>query len=430
MCLVPSTGSAWLTALSLVILDEVDHIASSMQALKSIFTLAQKHSSSLRIIGIANTHTLSSASTATSVSVQALACVKTMHFAPYTPEQLLQIVETRLAHLRESLPSTDKSLDKFLPRPTLMLLTKKVAAMTGDARAVFEVLRGAIDIALNSSHLPTDSLSNPLESSVPPVTPAHVLSALKAYNPAKTTSAPVPATGAAPSATRKSSDSETVVKVRELGLQARLVLLATVLARKRLDAGLSVSGSSSLPSPSATPRSPTKRSQASSPVSSGMDAGQLHAYYRTILDRAEQAAFTSVSRSEFGDILGMLETVGILELSSAGGLPRTPSKSAKRGLSRAASFGGMKPMAGGPDVQFVDGVRMDEVCRGLGIRVDKAVAAPAQDKDDVLEEEVRAIYERERVRLTREVKVKSSPAAQTADTFEDAIEGRVPNTHI
>jgi len=52
----------------------------------------------------------------------------------------------------------------------------------------------------------------------------------------------------------------------------------------------------------------------------------------------------------------------------------------------------------------VDGVRLDEVSRGLGIP-----PADAQDAAvDVREEEVRAIWERERVRTSREARARTS----------------------
>lgn len=399
-----------------MLLDEVDHIASSSQALTSLFALARAHESSLRLIGIANTHTLSASSSATSVSMDALAGVETMHFAPYTPAQLMEIVQARLAPLKDDASdvTSSDSLAKFLPTPTLMLLTKKIAAMTGDVRAVFEVLRGAISIAINT---PAANAVNPLEMATNPVTPSHVLAALKAYNPASNTSR-----AAASSTPKKTSDSEVVIKVRELGLQARLVLLSMVLARRRLDAGLPLSGSST-PSPSSVPRTPSKRSHSMSDCasSSGIDVSQLHNYYKTILGRSDDAVFNLVSRSEFSDLLGLLETVGLLALSGAASLPSTPSKSGKRNLARSVSFGGARSggMANTQEVKFVEGVRMDEVCRGLAIGDSPAVAAAAPAENDLMQEEIRAVFEKERVRILRESKAKT-PSSAVVDTFEDS----------
>ncbi|EMD37480.1 hypothetical protein CERSUDRAFT_114125 [Gelatoporia subvermispora B] len=402
-----------------LILDELDHLTSSLQALASLFTLSQSFPSSIRIIGIANTHTLASASS-TAFSAQSLAGVKTVHFAPYTPQELLEIVNARLVPMSED-EDAAKLLQKFLPAPTLTLLTKKVASQTGDVRAVFEVLRGAIDLAVASAS--PDSL----DAAPPAVTPAHVLSALKAYAPAKkiarvssSTALPTPASTPVKQTT---GDSEIVTKVRDLGLHSRLVLLALLLACRRISAGLTLSGSpSTTPSP---PRTPSKRSGSSPNVmvtaSSGrtatVDASQLHTYYSTILTRGENSLFTPVSRSEFGDLTGVLETVGLISLSSGlGSLPGTPTKSGRRGFGRSTSFN-MSGSKSSQEVAFVEGIRLDEVARGLGI-VDTGAQGSAVD---VREEEVCAIWERERARISREARAQST-CVDASLVFEHAAE--------
>ncbi|KAI0743785.1 P-loop containing nucleoside triphosphate hydrolase protein [Daedaleopsis nitida] len=389
----------------IVVLDEMDHVASSTQMLSPLFTLAHTSSANLRLVGIANTHTLTSSSS-TTFSVQSLAGVQTLHFAPYTSEQLLNILRARLAPLSEDPDCMDR-VKKFLPPTPLTLLSKKIASQTGDVRAVFEVLRGAIDIAVNAVS-PVDLLDSPS----PAVSPSHILEALKAYSPAgKTTPAPAPST--APTMSR--SGSETVIKVRELGLQQRLVLLAAMLAVKSAEAGVPIHG----PSPSSSPaRSPTKRTQSSSvvqpsPSKSSFDIGQLHTFYTAILGRAGSGIFKPVSRSEFGDLAGVLEVVGLLTLTSSGSLPSTPRKSGKKAFSRSMSFTSGSPSA--QEVRFVDGVRLDEVVRGLGLGLDDTSA-------DAREEEVRAIYQRELARIAREAKSRGQSSRVEIASFEDAME--------
>ncbi len=72
---------------SLLVLDELDHIATTAQSLSAVFSLPACRSSALRVIGIANTHTLTSSTASFSSSVQ------TLHFPPYTPAQLQLIVQ-------------------------------------------------------------------------------------------------------------------------------------------------------------------------------------------------------------------------------------------------------------------------------------------------------------------------------------------------
>lgn len=393
---------------SIVVLDELDHIASSSQTLSPLFALAHACAVNLRLVGIANTHTLSSTSS-TTFSVQSLAGVDTLHFAPYTPDQLLGILKSRLSPLSDGEAGAVDAVKKFLPLPTLTLLSKKIASQTGDVRAVFEVLRGAIDMAMNGV-----SSLDPLNTPTPAVTPSHILSALKAYAPAgKTAPAFVPST-AAPMV-RKASDSETVSKIRELGLQQRLVLLATLLATRSTDVGVALGGS---PAPSQS-RTPVKRTQSSSSVqpyaakTNGFELGQLHGFYTTILSRTENGVFTPVSRSEFGDLAGVLEVVGLLTLSSAPGLPTTPRKAGKKAFSRTMSFTGGSSTQ---EVRFVEGVRLDEVARGLGLGADDTPA-------DAREEEVRAIFQREQARIAREAKARNPGASVVSVVgFEDAEE--------
>lgn len=396
----------------MLVLDELDHIASSTTSNTPLFTLFHSHASKLRVIGIANTHTLTSTSAATSISAHALAGVQTLHFTPYTPQQLLEIVQTRLTSEEEieSCSKSDAILTKFLPIPTLTLLTKKVAAMTGDVRTVFEVLRGAVDIAVNTT-ASADATGNPMNVSTPTVSPNHILSALKAYEFASTTIRPLVNTNAV--MVRKSSDTEVVGKIRELGLQPRLALLSLLLARTRVDSCLPLTGFPAIAfSSSITARSPTKRSRsgASSPVStSAVDVDILYTYYKSVLCRSEDGIFTPVSRSEFGDLLATLETVGLIEISSASASPGTPSKSGKRALSRTLSIGSAKGKQG---AQLWPGVRLEEVCRGLGIEDN-------QDSSDLKAEEVRAIWAKEKVRIARELKAKDTTSV-SFEAFEEA----------
>ncbi|PPQ99761.1 hypothetical protein CVT24_009664 [Panaeolus cyanescens] len=416
-----------MTGKCILILDELDHITANTQSLTSIFTLAESVSDTLRMIGIANTHTLTSSTTTTAFSSSQN--VRTIHFAPYTPTQLQVIIETRLSSLSSQDTESDisASLKKLLPPPAVMLLTKKVAALTGDVRSLFEVLRGAIDLAVVAVK-PSNDDENPLNAPVASVTPAHILAALKAYTPASGSSK---GTSAAPTAAPSGGNSEILNKVRNLGLQARLVLLAILLASKRLEAGLSlsISGNATI---SASPRkptaSPTKRTtsmstSAPSSATPSLETSSLHTYYTNVLSRTENGLFEPVTRSEFGDLIGVLEGAGLVSLSSSMLPTASPSK-LKRTFSRTASFGagvmGKNGAGTVGEVRLVEGVWGDEILRGLGA----SNATPAVDSQDAQQEEVRAIYERESTRLARDVKAVAQrlAAANRKDTFEGAFE--------
>jgi cell division control protein 6 len=351
----------------------------------------------MRIIGIANTHTLTSSASA--LSVDGATGVSTLHFSPYDPEQLLSILQSRLKPLASlESPTPEAVVQRFLPVPTLSLLSRKIAAQTGDVRSLFEVLRGAIDLAVTQ---PPAS-----EKDTPPVTPSHILAALKAYAPAsKVPPAPSPTL---PS--KGSTDSETVNKVRNLGLHARLALLALLLACRRAEASLPL-----LSHPQASPpRSPIKRSN-SSPTpppatQANIDMSQLHAFYGAILTRGESGTFTPVSRSEFGDLAGVLETIGLVSLfaSSQAGrkLSRTTSSSNR-------SMKGLTSTQQNRSVTFVEGIRPDEVLRGLGIDA---------KKKDICEEEVEGIWKRELSRIRKEARIRQPSTETITLGFDDATE--------
>lgn len=405
-CVVFSTLSfIVLTCFSILILDELDHITPNEQSLSSIFTLTESLPSTLRLVGIANTHTLTSNK---SLAVY----VQTVHFAPYTPVELLEILQSRLQCLSDS-DSSDITTDvnKFLPKPTLTLLTKKVASLTGDVRCLFEVLRRAIDTAVGIAKL---SDENPLNVPSPIVTPQHVLAAFKAYSPASATSKS--STTIASSASATWSNNEVLIKIRNLGLQARIVVLSIILASKRLAAGLSLSATTQ-PSPRKSAASPIKRSYSmpNPPTcpSIGIDTNSLHSYYSLVLSRTESGLFEPVSRSEFGDLLGVLEGVGLVAMSSSAGASK-----GRKSFSRANSFGaGFKSCAGAVgEVRLVEGVWGDEVLRCLGVTgQDGSLADPR-------EEEVRTIWEKEKFRLSKDIKAAAASKNTDFDVFTGAFE--------
>ncbi|KAG9220513.1 hypothetical protein CCMSSC00406_0003969 [Pleurotus cornucopiae] len=400
----------------ILVLDELDHVASGATALTTVFSLPS--SANFRLIGIANTHTLTSSVSTLSDGAN----VQTLHFSPYTPTQLHEILSSRLQTLCDDSPEGQAERKKFLPQPTLMLLTKKVAAMTGDVRSLLEVLRGAIDLAVAAAvKTPQGGEENPLNASAPSVTPSHILEALKAHAPvAKSSSAASSISG---------STSEVVSKVNSMGIQARLVLLSIILASKRVEANLplaEVTASSTFSTPT---KSPTKRSHSlptPSSSNSGIETSSLYTFYSQCLMRSDAGLFSPVSRGEFTDLLGLLEGVGLI--SSTGSLSclsvaSTPSKTGRRNFGRTASFGGMgKAQGSGGTVQLVEGVRLDEVLRGLG--VNNTNNETTNDDVDPREEEVRIIWTRETTRIAKDVKAVERLRLSMAgiDPFGDAME--------
>lgn len=344
-------------------LDELDHVMPTSQTLGPLFSLPQAVPGKLCIIGIANTHTLTSSSSTTS-AIDASRNVQTLHFAPYTSSELLNILHCRLRPLFDN-ESDEKSAaaKKFLPPAPLSLLTKKIATVTGDVRSLFEVLRGAIDLAVAAAA--SSDNENPLNTPPPVVTPANILAAHKAYAPSSICPSPskagVPVRSAS-TVNASSSTSEIVAKVSNLGLQARLALLVIILASRRMEAGISL-GSSKMSPTKKTPSSPVKRSLTSMSARAeavSIDPVQLHAYYSAVLDRSDRGVIEPVSRNEFADLLGILEGVGLVLLE---GSVISTGAGARRVFGRSASFAGGGSGRGKSkgQVKIANGVRTDEV---------------------------------------------------------------------
>ncbi|KAJ7282967.1 hypothetical protein C8J57DRAFT_1219121 [Mycena rebaudengoi] len=396
----------------ILILDELDHIAPNAQSLSSLFSLSSSRASLLRVVGIANTHTLTASSSTAFVSSSK--DVRTLHFAPYTPAQLLQILQSRLAPLysselddTEGSEAASQAAKKFFSPPALNLLTKKVAALTGDVRSLFEVLRGAIDLAVSPApQSPTRSDENPLNPTVQSaITPAHILAALKAYTPSST---PVPRVSTTSAPTPVAANSEVVSKIRSLGLQARLVLLALLLASKRIEAGL-------------VPLIYLERAVAHKAHHLFVSYSCLlwrhrpqpaaHILHRHPVALMRRRVFSPCRASEFGDLVGLLEGVRHRRVLLGGG---------KRAFGRSASFrGGGGGGGGAGDVQLAAAVRTEEVLRALGIGMGEAVA-----DEDVAAEEVNAIWLKENGRLARDASVRDNKAKKERVTagFDDAME--------
>ncbi|EKM74948.1 hypothetical protein AGABI1DRAFT_123438 [Agaricus bisporus var. burnettii JB137-S8] len=385
----------------ILVLDELDHITPNSLTLASLFSLPAATSSRLRLIGIANTHTLTSTPSAS-------LNVRTVHFAPYTSNQLFDILQMRLRPFFEiQADSAQGNPAKFLPTPALTLLTKKIAGMTGDVRSLFEVLRGAIDIAVAPSKAATTVAS--AGSIAVSVSPSHVLAALKAYKPSSGKSV----VSTSPLGGASVGNSETVTKVKNLNLQARLVLLAVLLASKRLEAGLTLSGSSSTTSPRKATTSSLRRTASTGQSASTIDTNQLHSYYSAVLKRSDSGVFDPTNRSEFGDLLNVLEGNGLVCLSSSIGT------GGRKPFGRSISLGGKGAAGNVGSVKLVEGIWSEEILRGLGIN-----DAPQVGEVDACEEEVKVIWLREQAKTAKDVKAMNTATSKgnREDVFAGAFE--------
>ncbi|CAE6414988.1 hypothetical protein ACGC1H_007101 [Rhizoctonia solani] len=391
----------------IVVLDELDFVLRTPSALTSIFELANAVPTQLRIIGISNTLTLGA--TGSQDSTTATNSFLSLDISPYVAEDIVKIVQGRLSSL-ESAPSGDAAprvtgASLVIAPTALTFLSKKVATQTGDLRAALDAVRRTIELAEREvnpfapstpSRVPTTTVPNPAGN--PGVaTMKHVLDALRGRD------------GLA--------GGQAIGTARGLGMQARLVMISILVARRRAAAGLVIlpvkSVNSLTRTPSKAPRtpsrtgrtaqqtSPSKRTRAGEPEL--YEASALHAAYTAIL--TSDGAFAPVSRSEFQDLLGVLETGGLIKIIGTVG-QATPSR-------RKATALSSEPLVG-----LAEGIREEDIIRGLGNAGAGATAG-------VKEEEAMALWERELKRSARDVErvkraVEREKEAAVVDGFADA----------
>ncbi|CAE7126838.1 unnamed protein product [Rhizoctonia solani] len=393
-----------------IVLDELDFVLRTPSALSSIFDLANAVPTHLRIIGISNTLTLGATGSQTPAS--APSSFLSLDISPYVAEDIVKIVQGRLSTL-ESAPSGEPSAAARVTGASLVIaptaltfLSKKVATQTGDLRAALDAVRRTIELAEREvnpfapstpSRVPATAVPNPAGN--PGVaTMKHVLDALRGRD------------GLA--------GGQAIGIARGLGMQARLVMVSILVARRRAAAGLvilpvkSVNSLTRTPSkapprtPSRTGRgaqqtSPSKRARAGEPEL--YEASALHAAYTAIL--TSDGAFAPVSRSEFQDLLGVLETGGLIKIIGTVG-QATPSR-------RKATALSSEPLVG-----LAEGIREEDVIRGLGNAGAGATAG-------VKEEEAMALWDRELKRSSRDVErvkraAEREKEAAVVDGFADA----------
>ncbi|KIM28725.1 hypothetical protein M408DRAFT_329185 [Serendipita vermifera MAFF 305830] len=338
-----------------MVLDELEHLDGEVIPL-----LMAVATPTFRIVGISNTHTLTTKPTTSTL---------TLHFKPYTAQEMTDIISKRLATL--SLPEETKAI---VAPQALSFACRKIAAQTGDLRAALSLVRSAIELA-EKEHI-KKVFAHKGEGSVPltPTAMSHVMAASKSA----TTQAP-----------------GTVSVVRVLNLQARLVLLALILATRRLSAALSLSGA-------AAPQTPVKGKGAKDAIKGkgkaveSLSTDALFNFYSRLLNGAD-AAFHAVSRSEFADLLGMLETQGLLEL----GAIAAGAKGKKNDKAQTVAV---------PSTS-----REEEMVKGLTVTEEGQVEGPT-------EREIRTMWTRETTKIKREVEDREMLFKKRKAAFEDAEE--------
>lgn len=257
-----------------------------------------------------------------------------------------EIIRARLALLSaDEQDVNDSQFDQMaqvIQPAALTLLVKKVSSQTGDIRHALEVLRRAIDLAA-----PATSALESDDVAPSPVGMKHVIDAVK--RTAKNESAN--ATGA-PSLANAGGSGRGPLDgcISSLSLQARFVLVSILVARRRAAHNLPVESLSpssafsfNIPSPSSLPPSTPTRSKMRRNASLGstdavLSPSKVYTLYTNILNASPSTPFEPVSRSEYTDLLGVLETASLISVPSVSS--PSPTKPKRSGGRKAGSFSG------------------------------------------------------------------------------------------
>ncbi|KAJ1902006.1 AAA ATPase [Kickxella alabastrina] len=262
----------------LVILDEVDSLLGNRQeVLYRLFEMAAHPDSKMALVGIANALDLTDRFLP---RLQARNCEPLLlNFNPYQVTDIVAILQSRL----ESVAGAG---DPVIQRAALELCARKVAATSGDLRKALDVCRQAMEAAESDHKRKAVDKENEGVSLQPKVTIAHIAKTLAKLN-----------------------GSPVGQKLDALNFQQKLVLCAHISL-----ANIAAAAS--------------KKKAAGA---GGIAVAGLYAEYMGICGRLGLLA--PVSRTEFLDLVSMMETQGIIILEAS-------SKVARRGGRRIVSDSG------------------------------------------------------------------------------------------
>ncbi|XP_066588656.1 cell division control protein 6 homolog isoform X2 [Prorops nasuta] len=146
----------------LLILDEIDELDSKKQVvLYSIFEWPSLKNSKLILIGIANALDLTDRMLPR-LQGRCDLKPKLMHFAPYTKQQIINIISERL---------NEANAADIFTRNAIQMLASKVAAISGDIRTVLDISRRVVEVVelQKTSQIlqPSSNNGSPKKSVVP-----------------------------------------------------------------------------------------------------------------------------------------------------------------------------------------------------------------------------------------------------------------------
>ncbi|KAL8807485.1 MAG: hypothetical protein Q9182_000650 [Xanthomendoza sp. 2 TL-2023] len=326
--LAPSQNSAG--PIYLVVLDEIDHLLSlDLEILYTLFDSALRRTSRLILIGIANALDLTDRFLprlkARNLKPQLLP------FLPYTAPQVASVITAKLRALAPNNEGDQKDYIPFVHPTAVQLCSKKIASQTGDLRKAFDIISRSLTLVenetkemhrqnfvLSSSPSKSPLSENPNLSS--PSKPRTLASALALLNPL---TAPRVTIAHIARVSAVALGNGTFQRLQTLNLQQKAALCALISLENHTRT---------------SQRHPILDTPSKVAARPHPTIHKLYETYCLLCNRDN--ALHPLTAVEFCDVIGGLETLGLVGDGGAKGLGRgTPSKkSGKREDRRVSSW--------------------------------------------------------------------------------------------
>ena len=310
----------------IVTLDEVDAIVSlDLEFLYALITMALSPNSRLLLLGIAN---------ALDLTDRLLPRLKARHlkpnlvpFLPYTAAQIKAVLASRLKALMPA-SSAQKEYIPFLHPAALELCSRKVAAQSGDLRKAFDIVRRALDLVesetrmkMQTTILESNSPSKVALAENPNLSKLSLETSPSTMASLTVETAPRASIAHLNKVTSAAFSQGATSRLNSLNLQQKAALCALLALERQLRSSAS---QSVLATPSKSMTAPSVK--------------MLYIAYTSLCKR--EAGLHPLSSTEFRDVVGSLETVGLVggvDGRTGGFVPQTPGSGRGRGRS---TFGG------------------------------------------------------------------------------------------
>ena len=353
----------------LAVLDEIDQLLSlDLQTLYTLFSLALQQPSRLILIGIANALDLTDRFLPR-LKARSLK-PRLLPFLPYVAPEIASVLTWRSRSLLPPGTNAGANFTPLIVPAAIQLISKKVAAQTGDIRKALDITQRAVDIVDGETReklekeqgqsqgsparMPlaentnlSSPLSHPSESPTKhprtPTKPAHSpLAHLTAEDAPRATLAHII------KVTSAVFNNGTASRLKTLNLQQKAILCSLVALEQRNKTRASSTSSTStgdFPTPATTPSKKVKKGICATPTRRG-DTGaaptmrQLCEAYTMLCTR--ENLLQSLSGTEVRDVVGNLETLSLVGYADTGrsalsGVQTTPSKRGPGGFGRGVA---------------------------------------------------------------------------------------------